>query len=88
MVVPGEHANVFEVPRIWWITTGCDYGVLLPMVVRFEFVSLLPLKGCITMHYSHPQSFVDSLYNPICKILNKFFLAIIIGSGIVISHWT
>ena len=58
------------------------------MVVRFLFVSLVPLKGCITMHDSHHQGFVDFLYNAICKFVNKFVLAIIIGSGIILSHWT
>ena len=79
---------MFPRSGLWWITTVCERRILHAAFVRFAFVSLVSLNGCITMHDEKPQIFVEILYNPIQEFLNKFRLAIIIGSANVLSHWT
>ena len=83
--VPGEHANISEVPYL------VDYHRLRlrrtsSHVCAFSFVSLVPLNYCILMHYSNPLVFLEILYNPIHQFLNKFLLVITVGSGSVRSQ--
>ena len=72
--------------HIWWITTGCDCGVLHPTFERFAFVSLVSLNYFIFMHYSYPLVFLGILYPKIDQFLNEFLLDITVGSRSARSH--
>ena len=85
MVASGEHANVLDVPYLVEYhgletqgTVLWKRKVLHPMVVRFEFVRSMPLRECITMHYSHPQVIIDFLCNIILQFLKEILRMILL----------